>query len=126
MMAGALAQQQQALVVSVSSGFGFMLALGMVRILRDSNLRYNFTIIYLLNGLNSNLDRLAIGLRLSPLQQKNLGPTSAIVSKILFTLFSLRPTIATCAPSLAYKIAIVSPFLKPHQKSMQGCRLISP
>lgn len=49
MTAGALAQQ--AFVVAVSLGVGFMLALGIVRILRDSNLRHNFTIIYLLIGI---------------------------------------------------------------------------
>lgn len=49
MTAGAIAQQ--VFVIAVSLGVGFMLALGIVRILRDSNLRHNFTIIYVLIGI---------------------------------------------------------------------------
>lgn len=49
MTAGAIAQQ--IFVMAVSVGVGFMLAFGIIRILRDSNLRHSFTFIYILIGI---------------------------------------------------------------------------
>lgn len=49
MTAGAIAQQ--VFVMAVSVGVGLMLAFGIMRIIRDWNLRHSFTIIYILIGI---------------------------------------------------------------------------
>lgn len=49
MTVGAIAQQ--VFVMAVSVGVGLMLAFGIMRIIRDLNLRHSFTIIYLLIGI---------------------------------------------------------------------------